>query len=57
LKCKLSKGSSFEKLHDALCTLEGTYIAKVDKVYRAIHDKLTNAQTLHWSFSESEADK
>ena len=40
LKCKLSKGSSFEKLHDALRTLEGTFVVKIDKVYRAIHDKL-----------------
>ena len=40
LKCKLSKDSSFEKLHDALRTLDGTFVVKVDKYYRAIHDKL-----------------
>ena len=40
LKCKLSKGSSFEKLREALRTLEGTFVVKVDKVYRAMHDKL-----------------
>ena len=40
LKCKLSKGSSFEKLREALHTLEGNYVVKEDKVYRAIHDKL-----------------
>ena len=39
-KCKLSKDPSFEKIHDALETLEGTFVMKVDKVYRAMHDKL-----------------
>jgi hypothetical protein len=40
LKCKLSKDSSFKKLHDALRTLDGTFVVKVDKCYRAIYDKL-----------------
>jgi ankyrin repeat protein len=40
LKCKLSKYTSFEMLHEALHTLEGTFVMKEDKVYRAIHDKL-----------------
>ena len=40
LKCKLSKDSPFEKLYDALRTLDVTFVVKVDKCYRAIHDKL-----------------
>ena len=39
-KCKLNRYSSFENLYDALRTLEGNLVVKVDKVYRAIHDKL-----------------
>ena len=39
-KSKLSKDSSFEILYDALHTLEGSMLVKVDKVYSAIHDKL-----------------
>jgi hypothetical protein len=39
-QCKLAKGSSFVMLHDALRTLEGNFVVKVDKIYRAIHDKL-----------------
>jgi hypothetical protein len=37
---KLSKDASFEILDDALHTLEGSMIVKVDKVYSVIHDKL-----------------
>ena len=39
-KCKLNRYSSFENLYDALRTLEGNLVVKVDKVYRAMHDKL-----------------
>ena len=40
LKCKLNKYTSFGMLHEALHTLEGTFVMKEDKVYRAMHDKL-----------------
>ena len=40
LKCKLNKYTSFEMLREALHTLEGTFVMKEDKVYRAMHDKL-----------------
>jgi hypothetical protein len=39
-QCKLNKYSSFRNLDEALCTLTGNLVMKVDKVYRAIHDKL-----------------
>ena len=38
-QCKLNKYSSFRNLDEALCTLTGNLVMKVDKVYRAIHDK------------------
>ena len=39
-QCKLNKYSSFQNLDEALCTLTGNLVMKVDKVYRTIHDKL-----------------
>ena len=39
-QCKLNKYSSFRNLDEALSTLTGNLVMKVDKVYRAIHDKL-----------------
>jgi ankyrin repeat protein/Cdc6-like AAA superfamily ATPase len=39
-KSKLSEDSSFVILSDALDTLEGNMLVKVDKVYSVIHDKL-----------------
>ena len=51
---KLSKDASFEILDDALHTLEGSMLVKVDKVYSVIHDKLYDFMAYYFGGEMSE---
>ena len=53
-QCKLNKCSSFRSLHEALCTLTGNFVMKVDKVYWAMHDKLYDFMAYYFGAKMSE---